>query len=134
MVVMYALAVTKQKLTPKHSKETQMEVSVQILIAFSCLEYFRHIRLAEYLDTVRAVLPSVQENESACVTFVESIPSYADLTVGQGKNYLLFYLSVRLVPSNSISESYMWISVFDKLPDLFCIYSFVRIRVLLVHR
>ncbi|XP_048131670.1 uncharacterized protein LOC115746436 isoform X2 [Rhodamnia argentea] len=83
MVVVYALAVTKQKLTPKHSKETQMEVSVQILIAFSCLEYFRHMRLAEYLDTVRAVLPSVQENESACVSFVESIPSYTDLTVGQ---------------------------------------------------
>lgn len=92
MVVMYALAVTKQKLTPKHSKETQLGVSVQILIAFSCLEYFRHMRLAEYLDAVRAVLPSVQENESACVSFVESIPSYADLTVGQGKNYLLFYL------------------------------------------
>ncbi|KAF8027425.1 hypothetical protein BT93_E0355 [Corymbia citriodora subsp. variegata] len=108
MVVMYALAVTKQKLTPKHSKETQMEVSVQILIAFSCLEYFRHMRLAEYLDTVRAVLPSVQENESACVTFVESIPSYADLTVGQGSEYcwstddvqtarVLFYL--RVIPT-----------------------------------
>lgn len=108
MVVMYALAVTKQKLTPKHSKETRMEVSVQILIAFSCLEYFRHIRLAEYLDTVRAVLPSVQENESACVTFVESIPSYADLTVGQGSEYcwstddvqtarILFYL--RVIPT-----------------------------------
>ncbi|KAI6707275.1 hypothetical protein NL676_010237 [Syzygium grande] len=108
MVVMYALAVTKQKLTPKHSKETQMGVSVQILIAFSCLEYFRHMRLAEYLDTVRAVLPSVQENESACVSFVESIPSYADLTVGQGSEYcwstddvqtarILFYL--RVIPT-----------------------------------
>ncbi|GAY55864.1 hypothetical protein CUMW_167380 [Citrus unshiu] len=31
------------------------------------------------MDTIRGVVVSVQENESACVSFVESMPSYADL-------------------------------------------------------
>ncbi|KAH9649690.1 Obscurin-like protein [Citrus sinensis] len=37
------------------------------------------MRLSEYMDTIRGVVVSVQENESACVSFVESMPSYADL-------------------------------------------------------
>ncbi|KAH9763877.1 Obscurin-like protein [Citrus sinensis] len=37
------------------------------------------MRLSEYIDTIRGVVVSVQENESACVSFVESMPSYADL-------------------------------------------------------
>ncbi|KAH9704870.1 Obscurin-like protein [Citrus sinensis] len=38
------------------------------------------MRLSEYMDTIRGVIVSVQENESVCVSFVESMPSYADLT------------------------------------------------------
>ncbi|KAJ9159701.1 hypothetical protein P3X46_025182 [Hevea brasiliensis] len=80
MVVVFALAVTKHKLNPKFSPESQMETSVSILVSFSCVEYFRRMRLPEYVETIRSVVVSVQENENACNSFVESMPSYADLT------------------------------------------------------
>lgn len=80
MVVFFALAVTKQKLVPNIPREIQLDISVKILVSFSCLEYFRRMRLSEYMDTIRGVAGSVQEDEAACVSFVESIPSYGDLT------------------------------------------------------
>ncbi|KAL5801967.1 hypothetical protein ACOSQ3_033599 [Xanthoceras sorbifolium] len=83
MVVVFSLAVIKHRLNSKFSQETQMDTSVRILVSFSCLEYFRRVRLPEYMDTIRGVVVSVQENESACVSFVESMPSYVDLTTGQ---------------------------------------------------
>lgn len=87
MVVVFALAVTKHKLNSKFSQEIQVDVSVQILVSFSCLEYFRRIRLPEYMDTIRGVVVSVQENNSACVSFVESMPSYNDLANGPGMGF-----------------------------------------------
>ncbi|CAH8258102.1 unnamed protein product [Arabidopsis lyrata] len=80
MVVVFALAVTKQWLKPIVSKERKMETSVKILVSFSCVEYFRHIRLPEYMETIREVISCVQENDAPCVSFVESIPSYNSLT------------------------------------------------------
>ncbi|XP_024024272.1 uncharacterized protein LOC21406438 [Morus notabilis] len=82
MVVVFALAVTKHKFNSKLNEETKMDLSVQILVAFSCLEYFRRICLPEYMDTIRVVVVSIQENDSACVSFVESMPTYIDLTKG----------------------------------------------------
>lgn len=84
MVVVFSLAVTKQKLNSKYSQEAQREVSLRVLVSFSCVEYFRRMRLAEYMDTIRGIVASIQENESTCISFVESIPSYLDLTKGQG--------------------------------------------------
>ena len=84
MVVVFALAVTKHRLNSKFAKENQMEISIKILVSFSCVEYFRRMRLPEYMDTIRGVVVSVQENESACVSFVESMPSYTDLTNQKG--------------------------------------------------
>ena len=84
MVVFFALAVTKQKLAPNIPREIQLDISVKILVAFSCLEYFRRMRLSEYMDTIRGVAGSVQEDEVACVSFVESIPSYGELTKVHG--------------------------------------------------
>ncbi|KAB2078767.1 hypothetical protein ES319_A06G186800v1 [Gossypium barbadense] len=83
MVVVFALAVTKQRLNSNFSQEIQREKSVQILVSFSCLEYFRRMRLPEYMDTIRRVVACVQENESACISFVESMPTYVDLTTWQ---------------------------------------------------
>ncbi|KAI4311694.1 hypothetical protein MLD38_036568 [Melastoma candidum] len=108
MVVVFSLAVTNAKLNSKYPVDVQVEVSVQILIAFSCMEYFRRMRMAEYLDTIRAVIASVQDNMYASVSFVESMPSYTDLTKGSGTTYqwytdevqtarMLFYL--RVVPT-----------------------------------
>jgi hypothetical protein len=90
MVVLFALAITKYKLNSKSTLDTHKDISVRILVSFSCLEYFRRIRLPEYMDTIRGVIVSVQENESACVSFVESMPSYMDLTNGPGIDYLPF--------------------------------------------
>ncbi|CAH8359278.1 unnamed protein product [Eruca vesicaria subsp. sativa] len=80
MVVVFALAVTKQWLNPVVSEERKMETSVKILVSFSCVEYFRHIRLPEYMETIREVISCVQENDATCVSFVESIPAYDSLT------------------------------------------------------
>uniref|UniRef100_A0A1J3JRS1 Obscurin-like protein 1 n=1 Tax=Noccaea caerulescens TaxID=107243 RepID=A0A1J3JRS1_NOCCA len=80
MVVVFALAVTKQWLKPIVSEERKMETSVKILVSFSCVEYFRHIRLPEYMETIREVISRVQENDATCVSFVESIPAYDSLT------------------------------------------------------
>ncbi|KAH7863080.1 hypothetical protein Vadar_013097 [Vaccinium darrowii] len=86
MVVVFALVVTKQKLDSKLSSAMQMEISVKILVSLSCMEYFRRIRLPEYMDTIRAVVIAVQENQSACVLFVESMPPYSDLTNQPGSS------------------------------------------------
>uniref|UniRef100_A0A5B6ZQY1 Uncharacterized protein n=1 Tax=Davidia involucrata TaxID=16924 RepID=A0A5B6ZQY1_DAVIN len=88
MVVVFALAVTKYKLDSKFTRETRMDISVKILVSFSCMEYFRRMRLPEYMDTIRGVVVSIQENESACASFVESMPSYVDLTNQQGLSSL----------------------------------------------
>ncbi|CAN1794818.1 hypothetical protein LINPERHAP1_LOCUS20426 [Linum perenne] len=60
--------------------DSLMKTSVSILVSFSCMEYFRRVRLPEYMDTIRGVVVSVQENEAACTSFVKSMPCYADLT------------------------------------------------------
>ncbi|KAB2616904.1 hypothetical protein D8674_012773 [Pyrus ussuriensis x Pyrus communis] len=88
MVVLFALTVTKHKLNSKFTQETQMDTSVRILISFSCLEYFRRIRLPEYMDTIRGIVVSVQESDSACVSFVRSMPTYGDLTNGPEFSFL----------------------------------------------
>ncbi|KAK4338338.1 hypothetical protein RND71_042825 [Anisodus tanguticus] len=95
VVVVFSLAVTKHKLVLSAPEEIQMRLSVRILVAFSCMEYFRRMRLPEYMDTIRAVLTRVQENEDACVAFVESIPSYDDLTN-------------QAVPSSFQKMEYLW--------------------------
>ncbi|KAJ4875072.1 Uncharacterized protein Rs2_40090 [Raphanus sativus] len=110
MVVVFALAVTKQWLDPTVSEERKMETSVKILVSFSCVEYFRHIRLPEYMETIREVISCVQENDATCVSFVESIPAYASLTNPKGlrnqyewsrddvqTSRILFYL--RVIPT-----------------------------------
>lgn len=113
MIVVFASVVTKHMLNTDCSSDLKAEISVRILISFSCVEYFRRIRLPEYTDTIRGVVTSVQENESSCVSFIESIPSYANLTMdpgslGLGMDYvwskndlqtarILFYL--RVIPT-----------------------------------
>ncbi|PNX76569.1 hypothetical protein L195_g032522, partial [Trifolium pratense] len=110
MVVVFALVVTKHKLSSKFSQEVQTEVSKKILVSFSCIEYFRHVRLPEYMEAIRKVIASVNQNENACTCFVNSMPSYDDLTNGpdQKTKYLwskdevqtarvLFYL--RVIPT-----------------------------------
>uniref|UniRef100_A0A2P2LB45 Uncharacterized protein n=1 Tax=Rhizophora mucronata TaxID=61149 RepID=A0A2P2LB45_RHIMU len=83
MVVVFASSVTKHKLNSKISSDTQAETSISILVSFSCFEYFRRMRLPEYIDTIRCVVVTVQEKETECVSFVESMPSYTDLTKPQ---------------------------------------------------
>lgn len=87
MIVVFALAVTKHKFNPKFTKEMQMDVSLKILVSFSCVEYFRHVRLPEYIETIRKAVASVKENEQSCTFFVQSLPSYVDLTNGPGVIY-----------------------------------------------
>ncbi|KAG5033539.1 hypothetical protein JHK85_017521 [Glycine max] len=79
MVVVFALAVTKHKLNSNFAQEIQMDVLLKILVSFSCVEYFRHVRLPEYMETIRKVVAGIK-NEDACTSFVNSMPSYADLT------------------------------------------------------
>ncbi|KAL5999188.1 hypothetical protein ACLOJK_040638 [Asimina triloba] len=84
MVVIFASTVAKHRVNSKFSKEVQSETSVKILVAFSCIEYLRRVRLPEYSETIRRVVLSVQEHVSAGCAFVESMPAYADLTALPG--------------------------------------------------
>ncbi|XP_057784921.1 uncharacterized protein LOC131002434 [Salvia miltiorrhiza] len=86
MVVVFALGVTKHRLDTRIDRDTQLQISVKILVSFSCMEYFRRMRLPEYMDTIRAVIVSVQEDELACVTFIESMPSYRHLITYDGSS------------------------------------------------
>ncbi|KAL6539174.1 hypothetical protein OROGR_011823 [Orobanche gracilis] len=86
MIVVFALGVTKHRLDKGIDQDTHLQISVKILVSFSCMEYFRRMRLPEYVDTIRAVIASVQENESACVTFIESMPSYRHLITNDGSS------------------------------------------------
>ncbi|KAJ0964113.1 hypothetical protein J5N97_029235 [Dioscorea zingiberensis] len=88
MVVVFAAEVAKHKLNPKAFGETRSEVSVRILVSFSCIEYLRRVRLSEYTDAIRQAVLTIQENANACILFVESMPSYDLLTKPQGMPYL----------------------------------------------
>ncbi|MCL7031652.1 hypothetical protein MKW94_027293 [Papaver nudicaule] len=84
MVVVFASVVTKDRFISTLSREKLLDVSVGVLVSFSRVEYFRRIRLPEYTDAIRGVAKNVQENETACVYFVESMPSYDELTNRDG--------------------------------------------------
>ncbi|XP_042396993.1 uncharacterized protein LOC121987166, partial [Zingiber officinale] len=84
MIVVFAAEVSKHKLNSKTSNEFRPEVSSQILVTFSCIEYLRRIRLPEYTQAVRRAVLTIQENAPSCVSFVESMPPYGELTKSQG--------------------------------------------------
>ncbi|MQM12533.1 hypothetical protein Taro_045451 [Colocasia esculenta] len=88
MVVLFSAEATKRKLEPKISCEIKSGVSVRVLISFSCIEYQRRIRLPEYTDAVRRAVLALQENGTACVSFVESMPSYVELISVPGSDSL----------------------------------------------
>ncbi|ONK54915.1 uncharacterized protein A4U43_UnF9740 [Asparagus officinalis] len=84
MVVVFAAEVSKQKLNSKLSEQFRPEVAVKILVAFSCIEYLRRVRLPEYTEAVRRAVLTIQENAAFCSLFVESLPPYAELTNQRG--------------------------------------------------
>ncbi|KAI9088214.1 hypothetical protein K1719_029935 [Acacia pycnantha] len=84
MIVAFAFAVTKHKLSSKFTQEMQIDVSLKILVSLSCVEYFRHVRLPEYIEIIRQVVANVKENEHVCASFVKSMPSYVELTNSPG--------------------------------------------------
>ncbi|KAG9445152.1 hypothetical protein H6P81_016492 [Aristolochia fimbriata] len=85
MVVVFSSVVVKHKVNSntKYSIQTQSEVSVRVLVAFSCLEYMRRVRLPEYSETIQAIVKSVQQDRTASVSFIKSMPPYLDLTSHQ---------------------------------------------------
>ncbi|PAN03739.1 hypothetical protein PAHAL_1G018400 [Panicum hallii] len=80
MVVVFAAEVTKHRLIAKSLEGFQPEVAAKILVAFSCVEHLRRLRLPEYTEAVRRAVLANQENAAAVTLFIESMPSYAELT------------------------------------------------------
>lgn len=80
MVVVFAAEVAKHRLNAKSSEGFQPEVAARILVAFSCVEHLRRLRLPEYTEAVRSAVLANQENAAATALFIESIPSYTELT------------------------------------------------------
>nr|BAD07952.1 hypothetical protein [Oryza sativa Japonica Group] len=80
MVVVFSAEVTKHRLNAKSSEGFQPDVAVKILVSFSCLEHLRRLRLPEYTEAVRRAVLVNQENAAVAALFIESIPSYAELT------------------------------------------------------
>jgi len=84
MVVVFAAEVTKHRLNAKSSEGFQPEVAARILVAFSCVEHLRRLRLPEYTEAVRSAVLAIQENTAATALFIESMPSYTELTSKPG--------------------------------------------------
>ncbi|CAD6248275.1 unnamed protein product [Miscanthus lutarioriparius] len=80
MVVVFAAKVTEHRLNAKSSKGFQPEVAARILVAFSCVEHLRRLHLPEYTEAVRSAVLAIQENTAATALFIESMPSYTELT------------------------------------------------------
>jgi hypothetical protein len=84
MVVVFAAEATKHRLNAKSSEGFQPEVAARILVAFSCVEHLRRLRLPEYTEAIRRAVLVNQENAAASALFIESMPSYAELTSKPG--------------------------------------------------
>jgi hypothetical protein len=84
VVVVFAAEVTKHRLNAKSSEGFQPEVAARILVAFSCVEHLRRLRLPEYTEAVRSAVLAIQENAAATALFIESMPSYTELTSKPG--------------------------------------------------
>ncbi|WVZ78092.1 hypothetical protein U9M48_025857 [Paspalum notatum var. saurae] len=84
MVVVFAAEVAKHRLNAKSPEGFQPEVAARILVAFSCVEYLRRLRLPEYTEAVRSAVVANQENAAATALFIESMPSYTELTSHPG--------------------------------------------------
>ena len=84
MVVVFAAEVTKHRLNAKSSEGFQPEVAARILVAFSCVEHLRRLRLPEYTEAVRSAVLAIQEDAAAAALFIQSMPSYTDLTSKPG--------------------------------------------------
>ncbi|KAL6629247.1 hypothetical protein ACP70R_029012 [Stipagrostis hirtigluma subsp. patula] len=80
MVVVFAAKVTEHRLKAKPSEGFRPEVAARILVAFSCLEHLRRLRLPEYTEAVRHAVLANQENAAASALFIDSMPLYAELT------------------------------------------------------
>lgn len=80
MVVVFAAQVTKKRLDANSSGGFQPEVAVRILVAFSCVEHLRRMRLPEYTEAIQRAVVVNQENAAASALFIESMPSCAELT------------------------------------------------------
>lgn len=80
MIVLFAAEVAKHRLDAKSPGGSQPEVAVRILVAFSCVEHLRRLRLPEYTEAIRGAVIVNQENAAASALFVESMPSCSELT------------------------------------------------------
>lgn len=80
MIVVFAAEVTKHRLDANSSGGFQPEVAVRILVAFSCVEHLRRVRLPEYTEAIQRAVIVNQENAAATALFVESMPSCSELT------------------------------------------------------
>ncbi|KAI4979373.1 hypothetical protein ZWY2020_016126 [Hordeum vulgare] len=80
MIVNFAAEVAKHRLDANSSRGFQPEVAVRILVAFSCVEHLRRLRLPEYTEAIRCAVVVNQDNAAASALFVESMPSCAELT------------------------------------------------------
>uniref|UniRef100_A0ACD5TBZ1 Uncharacterized protein n=1 Tax=Avena sativa TaxID=4498 RepID=A0ACD5TBZ1_AVESA len=80
MIVVFSAEITKHRMDANLPGGLRPEVAVRILVAFSCVEHLRRLRLPEYTEAIRHAVIVNQENASASALFVESMPSCAELT------------------------------------------------------
>ncbi|KAJ4804636.1 obscurin-like protein [Rhynchospora pubera] len=80
MVVVIANEVSKSRLNPRPGVGDKPPVSVRMLVAFSCVEYLRRVRLPEYTDAVRRAVLTIQDDVALSSDFLDSMPSYYELT------------------------------------------------------
>ncbi|KAL5072497.1 hypothetical protein RYX36_011481 [Vicia faba] len=107
MVVVFALAVTKHKLSSKFDQEIQTEVSLKILVSFSCVEHFRNVRLPEYMETRvhgdNSQVVSLQKLVEWRVVAGDTVPGDAGSAAEKGICLMITVLQLAQLPNIKVA-------------------------------
>ncbi|KAL3691320.1 hypothetical protein R1sor_004971 [Riccia sorocarpa] len=75
VVVFYDTAVVKDS----GKQSSALEFAALALDTFSCVEYFRHLQIKEYVEVIRTAVARVSDSEAGSVYFVNKFPHYNDI-------------------------------------------------------
>ncbi|KAG6554863.1 hypothetical protein Mapa_003446 [Marchantia paleacea] len=85
VVVFYKTAVVKDAA----SEMSALELCASTLDSFSCIEYFRHLQVKEYIEVIKTALSRVSDSEAGSVAFVKQFPHYNEIIHRPGPSRLI---------------------------------------------
>ncbi|BBN13429.1 hypothetical protein MPTK1_6g03390 [Marchantia polymorpha subsp. ruderalis] len=89
VVVFYKAAVVKDAA----SEMSALELCASTLDSFSCIEYFRHLQMKEYIEVIKTAVSRVSDSEAGSVAFVKHFPHYNEIIHRPGPSRLILNYS-----------------------------------------